>query len=521
MHVSAKSDAMLDVDEGLAASLDVVWVAERGPDGFALRWVSPGAQALLGVAPEALTTDRAAWLALVDPADRRRVRRRLLQALRGQAGAVEHRLARPAGEERWVRTSFGPVVRDGVVVRLGGTVVDVSTTQRHHEELARAQLLRSLATLAGGLAHDVNNAMVTVMGHASLLEGELPGHPSAWRLARIGEAAREAGRLADQLLAYARGGKLQVTALDLGQLVGAAVDALGSPGVQVLLELPPRPVQVEGDPKQLLQLVSALLHNAVEASPHTGPVRVVLEEVELDTGTCRALFGVVPGRYARLVVRDHGVGMSPADRVRCFEPYYSTKGRGRGLGLAAAYGIATNHGGHVGLDSRPGLGTTVALHLPVRAGRRPLYDLRPLFEAAHEATPPAGEPPSRARRRCAVLLVDDEASILELLAEHLRGTGYTVVTARNGQEAVEAASAPGARFDAVFLDLAMPVLDGVGAFPLLRARQPTARFVISSGYDLDARAQRLLDQGADRFLPKPFRADVLAQLVDELVLTRA
>lgn len=509
----------------LALADEVVWSA--GPYGpsrrLRLSYVSPGLQRLTGHAPADLLAGRVRWLDLVDPEDRRRLRTQQLAALRGEPGSLEHRVRTRDGQARFVRSSFAPELVDGRVVRLAGVVADVTTTQRREQGVARSRVLRSLATLAGGVAHGVNNQLVAVLAHVERLREELAGHPSAWRLEKVHASARDVAHRADQLLAYARGGKHQVTRVDLAAIVRGAVDLVlpGRAPVEVALELDPDLPSVEGDPRQLLHVVLALLQNAAEAGPHRAPVRVRTRSVLLDGAFCRTLPGLIPGHYAQLTVEDQGAGMDPATLARCFEPFFSTRGRGRGLGLAACYGIVTNHGGHLTLDGAPGVGAVARVYLPFAGpgvvDETDEHDLRQLVALA-DNTPhePLATPAVRLGKT--VLVVDDEPTIVDVLDEHLTTAGYRVLKAQDGQVAVDLVGREPGPIDLIFLDLSMPNMDGPAAFPHLQRARPSAKVVIASGYDLDARAQRLLDQGAHRFVQKPFRADVLVGLVDELLL---
>ncbi len=516
--------------ERLVAAIDeVVWEATPTRDGGRLRlsFVSPAAERLTGHTARDLLEGRVRWADLVDPEDRRRVRTQQLAALRGEPGSLEHRLRTRTGEVRFVRSSFSPTLAaDGGgrprVARLAGVVADVTTTQRREQGLARSRALRSLATLAGGMAHGVNNQMVGVLAHLERLEQELAGHPSAWRLEKIRAGARDVVHRADQLLAYARGGKHRVARTDLGAVVRGAIDLLRhDPPVEVEVDLDPVLPGVEGDPRQLLHVVLALLQNAAEAGPQRGPVRVRTRAALLDAATCRSVAGLVPGQYAQLTVEDQGAGMDPGTLARCFEPFFSTKERGRGMGLAACFGVVTNHGGHLALDSAPGVGTVARVYLPFAGpgvvASSDEYDIRD-FAALADNTPhePIATPSVRLGKT--VLVVDDEPTIVEVLEEHLTAAGYRVLKAVDGQVAIDVVRAEQGSIDLIFLDLSMPNMDGTTAFPHLQQARPGAKVVIASGYDLDHRAQRLLDHGADRFIQKPFRADVLVGLVDELLL---
>ena len=375
--------------------------------------------------------------------------------------------------------------------------------RRLEGELQQAQRLESLRVLAGGVAHDFNNLMVGVLGNAELLRMTLPACPeTAGKLDTIVESACQAGDLAQQMLAFARGGKYQTCAINLNSVVEAVLRLHeGTPraGVTVERELAPELPAVEGDPTQVQQVVANLCLNAVEALSGLGRVTVRTEEVEVDDPEARRLGGLRPGRYVLLTVTDTGEGMDAETASRVFEPFFSTKRQGRGLGLAAAHGIVRAHGGHIAVQSRPGLGTTLSVYLP--AGTEPAAPPA----NAEEASLPTGSE--------TVLVVDDEAVVREVAQNLLQHLGYRVLLAADGLEAVHVASDHPGEIHVVLLDLDMPVLDGERALPLLREARPDVRVIVCSGYDLDASAQALLAAGACSFIRKPFQASVLAPQV--------
>jgi CheY-like chemotaxis protein len=205
---------------------------------------------------------------------------------------------------------------------------------------------------------------------------------------------------------------------------------------------------------------------------------------------------VVPGDYVALSISDEGIGMDNQTLQRIFEPFFSTKFQGRGLGMAAVYGIVRNHGGHVAIASQPGQGTQVTLYLPETEAPRAAAAVKP------QAPPKA---------KGTVLLVEDEPLVLEVNERILKRLGYQVVTACTGREALDHLGNSRTAIDAVLLDIKLPDMDGAALYPASRERRPDAKVIVCSGYALDGPTQALMDSGADGFIQKPFSLDDLAQ----------
>ncbi len=418
------------------------------------------------------------------------------------------------GAESWWVTRLTPV-RDanGAVVRLIGAATD--ETDRRLAERGRAALqrnlqasqrLESLGVLAGGVAHEFNNILTTILGTVDLVRDDLDDAPSAQEdLATIEQAARDAADLCRQLLAYSGQGRFRTEATVLSSFVAERQALLRlSAGATARLDLDLRggTARVAADPSQLAQVVLNLVVNAAEAA--TGardPAITVSTDVVQVTDEHVAAWGLSPevttGAWAVVSVRDAGAGMDAETRARVFEPFFTTRFTGRGLGLSAVQGIVRGHGGHVGVESTPGAGTTVRVLLPLLEG----------------ASPAPGD--THALPTLRVLLVDDEPLVRRTAARIFRRCGAEVVEAVGANEALQRFEAEGP-FGLLVSDLVMPGRDGAALAEELRARAPDLKVVLCSGYDDRSLSRRADAAQADAWLAKPFRLAEARKLVDAL-----
>lgn len=372
--------------------------------------------------------------------------------------------------------------------------------------------MESTATLAAGVAHDFNNLMAGIMANSQVLQSDVADQEAAREtLETIVDCADRGGKLAQQLLAFARGGKYNPVVVDLNRLVEDVVRIEGPRGddrVERAMRLAPGLGRVHGDPTQLSQVVSNLVRNAAEAMAGVGTITIATENVTLGEGRSASLADLPAGPYVRLTIADTGPGMTEETAARIFEPFFTTKARGRGMGLAASYGIVTHHGGQIEVSSAPGAGTAFNIYLPVTDA--------PLV--ADPERPAIADP---RKRGGTVLVVDDETVLLTAATRLLERAGYGVLTAENGQTAVQLARTASGPIDVILLDMKMPVMDGPAAFDLLRAARPNAVIILCSGYELDASARALLDRGAAAFVSKPFRIEYLLFEIEKAVAERA
>jgi signal transduction histidine kinase/ActR/RegA family two-component response regulator len=413
-----------------------------------------------------------------------------------EVGAVD--LDTPGGDGRDELSSLDRSIRKHIV----DSVTRLREADRRTAEArAVAARMEATATLAAGVAHDFNNLMTGVMANSELLRRDLSGDPQALETLRtISECADRGGRLAQQLLAFARGGKYQPAVVDLNAVVRdtlrvEAHTVSGDITLRTALADDLKPV--EADPTQLAQVVSNLHRNAVEAVGGSGTITISTGNVPTDGERPSALADLPDGRYVAFAVADSGPGMTDDTRARIFEPFFTTKAGGRGMGLAATYGIVAHHGGQIDVQSSPQGGTVFTVYLPASA--------RPL--------PPPPVEPVATGRPITVLFVDDEVAILSATRRLLEASGFRVLTAENGTDAIQIARGARRPIDVILLDLRMPGLSGVEAFAPLAEAQPGARIILCSGYELDGAARGLLDRGAAEFVRKPFRLEDLTTAI--------
>lgn len=390
-----------------------------------------------------------------------------------------------------------------------GVAVDVTERTRATEEkerlrerLLQIQKLESLGILAGGIAHDFNNLLAGILGNAAAALAELPpGGEGRGALSDVIVGARRATELTQQMLAYAGRASSQPRSLDLSEQVRNLLAEL-QPGVRdrLVLRLEGALPPVRGDPDQLRQVLLALFANAREAlDVKGGTISFSTRLVELGPAAGEGFAGgtvLPPGWYAQLEISDDGAGMDEPTRARAFDPFFSTKFAGRGLGLAAVLGIVRAHRGGVRVRSAPGAGTSVEILLPTG-------DLR----TSASAQPP--EPQARA-----VLIVDDEPQVRSAARRLLQALGHTVLESSDGAEAVETLRAHKGQIGVVLLDLTMPGPSGAQTFRALREIDPRARIILCSGYPPDIAASQMGEELPSSFLSKPFTPEELVSRVE-------
>ena len=411
---------------------------------------------------------------------------------------------------------------DGRVRYVIGVGLDVTEKRRLEEQVRQSQKLETLATLVGGISHDFNNQLTTIVGNLNLAledlraaEGGPPPHDETLRNLRAWteaaeDAAQRCAAMTARLLTFSRGRIGARQALHLNQLLPEAARLLRAelpPAVRVEVGADDDVWPVNGDWGQLHQAIYALAVNARDAMPGGGVLtlavanRVVGPEEAADPEAR-------PGRFVELLVQDDGRGMTPEVRARLFEPFFTTKAgeQGAGLGLSEVYGIIKGHQGWIRVESEPGRGSAFRLHLP----------------AATESSPAGPAPPAAAAGggEC-ILVVDDEDMVRDLARLVLERRGFRVMTAADGEEALAQYGAHPGRIDLVLLDYSMPGLTGLQVFEALRKLDPKVCVVFSSGYGLQGDATPLLAAGARAFVAKPYRPDELAETIRKALAEKA
>jgi signal transduction histidine kinase/CheY-like chemotaxis protein len=439
------------------------------------------------------------------------------RVLEGETQEVEGRIVTRDGEVRWLRVlvtgARSPV--DGKL-RVLGAVRDVTEAQRAEEERRRleaqmleAQKLESLGILAGGIAHDFNNLLAVILGNQNLAMSDAEeGSRLAKQLDRIRSAGKHAQALANQMLAYSGKAAVSLKPFDLSGLVEEMrelLEASTSKKCRLEISLDRDRTVVEGDPSQLRQVIMNLVTNASEAlQDRAGRVTVSTGLVAADAAYLARSFGggdFAEGKYVYLEVSDTGQGMDEEISLRIFEPYFSTKFAGRGLGLASVLGIVRGHRGAIKLVTEPGEGTTFRVLLP------------PAERAASPA-PDKAPPRDAPSRKGRILVIDDEEWVLELAQEFLERSGFGVVTANGGREALEILrGGEEKKIDAVVLDLTMPDLDGQQTFLEIRALRPDLPVILASGFSEEATENRFPPDQIAAFVRKPYEPEDLIDAI--------
>jgi CheY-like chemotaxis protein len=373
-------------------------------------------------------------------------------------------------------------------------------------EVRKAQLERieAVARLAGGLAHELNNLLAVMLGHAGHVLQELgPGHAEASRLAKVIWAGRRAGELTTQMLAFSRRQVLAPRVIRLDRLVSserASLERLLGDAVELTV-VPPRSLgSVRADPGQIVAAVCQLASNARDAMPKGGRLVIEFADATLDARYAAGHPPLVPGEYVMMAVTDTGHGMDGETLARAFEPFYTTKpiGVGTGLGLSTVYGIVKQSDGFVWIYSEPGHGTTFKVYLPRLAGDR------------GDETRSAARPVRARHGR--ILLVEDDDSVREVISDVLSGQGYSVEAASGADQALELQSRS-APFDLLVTDLVMPGIGGRELASRLGERQPGLRVLFVSGYGGEALALTGVIEPHEAFLQKPFSERSLLEAV--------
>ena len=396
---------------------------------------------------------------------------------------------------------------DGRIIGVLGVARDVTEQRQLEERLSRAQRMESVARLAGGIAHDFNNLLTVVLGSAEILLDDLPrAYARRNDLEEIKTAATQAAQLTRQVLAYSRQQVLAPRLLDLNGLVGGmerALRPLVGARIELVLDLAAASSAVRVDSAQLEQAVMNLVLNARDAMPGGGRLEVVTRTVVVDEAFAREHAPMRPGRYTTLAVHDTGVGMDDETQSHLFEPFFTTKpGRhGAGLGLATTYGIVKQSGGYIWTESAPGAGATFTIYLPWH---------EPLVAAAV----PASDSSVTARGAGeTVLVVDDEPAVRVVTKRILQRSGYAVLEAAGGVEALDALREHPGPVHLLLTDVIMPEMNGREVAQRVRGQRPGIRIVYMSGYSPEAIAHDgLLDEGA-AFVRKPFESGLLLQTV--------
>lgn len=405
-----------------------------------------------------------------------------------------------------------PVMISATAIELGGEKLvlvlfrDLTERKRMEQELVKAQKLESIGVLAGGIAHDLNNLLTTIMGNIELADMETkPGGEGHERLKEAERAILRTRELSRQLLTFSTGGSPVKKTIDLCEVVEDSVSLMlsAAPGIECDFKCEEGLWAVDADAGQISQVLNNLLLNALQSMPEGGRIWVICRNLAAKKGE---LFPLEAGRYVELTVKDSGEGIPPENMGRIFDPYFTTRKKGSGLGLAIVYSIVKGHEGHIQVESEVNLGTTFRVYLPATISAPVIK------EEAAEVELPKGK---------RVLFMDDEEGIRELVGRRLAEVGFAVSVADSGEKAVDLfkrAMDEGDPFDAVIMDLVVPgAMGGKEAIKEIRKMAPAVRAIVSSGYSAD---QVMANYGAYGFkaaIEKPYRISELVRLIGKVI----
>jgi PAS domain S-box-containing protein len=432
--------------------------------------------------------------------------RSLAPDARGSREVWEAEYRRKGGGAVPVLVSVAPLDGDERI----GISLDLTERKRLEEQFRQVQKMEAVGRLAGGIAHDFNNVLSVVLSYSDMiLSGLAPEDPLHAEIAEIRTAGLRAADLTRQLLAFSRQQVVEPRVLSLGRTVAAMEKMLRRLlGADVSLTILTQPElwNIEADPGQIEQIVMNLAVNARDAMPQGGKLTIETSNVELDEEYARAHHGVKAGAYVMLAVSDTGVGMDAQTQARIFEPFFTTKetGKGTGLGLATVFGIVKQSLGHIWVYSEPGRGATFKVYFPRTGGAA---DVRP-SERPAPGTLPGNE---------TILLVEDDPQLRSVARGILRRSGYVVLEASNGGEALLLCEQHGANIDLLLTDVVLPLMSGRELAERLAPLRPGMKVLFMSGYTDEAVLQHGVLRSGASYLQKPVTPASLTRKVREVL----
>jgi len=416
------------------------------------------------------------------------------------------------GSERIIH-SRGEVECDdtGVPVRRFGINRDITETRRLQAQLLETQTTEAIVTLAGGIAHNFNNALTPIIGNIDLLEiAHGQDEKTMGSLKDMKTSGLRMARLTSQLLAYAEGGKYNPQIQSLSAFVDATLPLIRhtlDPAVRVETDLPLDVKDMEADGPQMQMVLSAIIANSNEAMEGPGRIRISTRNTDLDQEFIKDHPGLKPGAYVCLSIEDDGKGMDEETKNRIFDPFFTTHFMGRGLGMASVYGIIKNHDGSITVGSEPGKGTEVRIYLPAVSAESKEAGAKAAKQLAVEL--PTGD--------ATILVIEDEEDVMMLIRQVLETLGYRVLEAETGKKAIKLAKTFDGQIDLALLDIKLPDMTGDKVYPLIMEARPDLKVVVCSGYTIDGPPQTILDAGAEGFIQKPFSVSALADKLKQVL----
>jgi len=453
------------------------------------------------------------FLAAIHPDDVEAVQNAYERSLKDKEPyQVAHRVLMKDGRVKYVlercENSFDEA---GTPIRSVGTVQDISEKRAMDEKLEHVQRLESLGVMAGGIAHDFNNILTAIMGNAGLAERKLErDSPALKHVSRINKASHRATELCSQMLAYSGKGDFIVKPINLSELVAEIsrlIEVSISRKVTIREKLKEDLPAIDADIGQMQQVIMNLITNAGEAvGENSGLISLSTGVMDADRSLLERIAfgqGLPEGEYVYLEVSDTGCGMDEETKKKIFDPFYTTKFTGRGLGMSAIQGIVRGHRGAITFETEVGKGSTFRVLFPT-------VDKKPVVVSDESAVI------KNWRGEGLILVVDDDEAVSETACQMLKDIGYTVITASDGLEGLEQLKRFGDTVDAVLMDITMPRMDGIRCFSEMKRIRPDIKVVMSSGYSEQDATSRLPDESVAGFIQKPYTHDQLADVMKGL-----
>jgi len=498
-------DALITSEEKYRLVVDnaneAIFVAQNG----IIKFVNPKTMQISGYLEEELTSKT--FVEFIHPDDRQMVVERHQKRLQGEdiINSYITRIIDKQGDTRWIELNVVSIFWEGKPATLN-FMEDITEKRRMEDDLLRVQKLESISILAGGIAHDFNNILTGIMGNVSLAKMLVNMREKAFeRLTDAEKACLQAKKLTQQLLTFSKGGTPIIKPTPIRELLEESISfVLRGANTKCAFSIVDNIWNAEVDAGQIGQVISNLIINADQAMPEGGLINVQAENIILDDKNPIMLKS---GEYVKITIEDHGIGIPEENIKRIFDPYFTTKQRGNGLGLTIVYSIVKKHNGQITVESQLGIGTKFQIYLPafltdIKVKREKLED-KLIFGKGK------------------VLVMDDEEIIRNLAYEMLSSMGYEVTAATDGYEATELyrnAKESGDPFDAVIMDLTIPGgMGGKEAIKKMAEIDPNIKSIVSSGYSDDPVMSEFQRYGFKDFIAKPYRTSELSKVVHRVI----
>ncbi|MFA4901340.1 MAG: PAS domain S-box protein [Desulfobaccales bacterium] len=526
MDISARKqteDALKESEERfrqLTENIDDAIMLASG-DWKRVHYISPAYERIWGRSRASLYEAPRSWLEGVAPEDLGEVKAALKKRMAGDFSEKKFphfRVRRPDGAVRWIAARFFPIRNEaGKTYRIAGIAADITERKEveavlrwREEHLRQTAKMEAVGRLAGGVAHDFNNLLTVISGYGELLLADLQeAEQGRQQVQAILKAADQASAVTRQLLAFSRKQVLQPQIIDLNVLISNLMEMfsrLVDENIKISTVLGPELGTVKADPNHMEQVCMNLVLNALDAMPQGGHLSIETKNVQVDFNDARRHPEITPGNYVVVVVRDTGIGMSRKVLSHIFEPFFTTKekDKGTGLGLSMAYGIIKQSGGYILVESSPGKGSSFRIFLPRAARARKRVVSAPPYLSNGQGTG-------------TILLVEDEEGVRHVVHRMLTLKGYSVLTAKDGLEALQIGRDHADPIHLLLTDVAMPVMGGRELAEHLVPVHPEMRILFMSGHTEDGVVTRGVKESVINFIQKPFRAEQLLSKVRELL----